>query len=401
MITGRDFVFTGMQPWDIPFGSNAKDIALEVSKQNRVLYINTPLDLKTLWKGDNTPDFQQRKNVVNGKAEVLRQITPTLWVLDYPFTVLPVNFLPDGFLFDFVNRLNNRKMYSFILKKLKELKFKDYLLFTDNDIYRSLYAAEILEPSISIYYRRDNLQPFYYWKRHVARLEPLIIKKNDITLCNSEELMEYPASFGVPAKMVGQGVYLEAYDPQDTYSIPTDIASIPHPRIGYVGAIISTRLDAELIYHLAQKEPSYSFILVGSADNCFLSHHIRQLPNVYFLGQKKLADVPIYLNAMDVCFNPQVINEVTNGNYPRKIDEYLAMGKPIVATSTRTMQNIFSEYVHLASNLEEYSQKLKIAIAECNNKELQKQRITFAHTHSWEHSVDNIYKAIKDFTTTQ
>ena len=37
MITGKDFVFTGLQPWDIPIGSNARDIALEVSKHNRVL----------------------------------------------------------------------------------------------------------------------------------------------------------------------------------------------------------------------------------------------------------------------------------------------------------------------------------------------------------------------------
>ena len=47
MITGKDFVFTGLQPWDLQIGSNAKDIALEISKHNRVLYINTPLDKKT------------------------------------------------------------------------------------------------------------------------------------------------------------------------------------------------------------------------------------------------------------------------------------------------------------------------------------------------------------------
>lgn len=47
----RDFIITSLQPWDMPIGSNAKDIALEISKQNRVLYINTPLDKKKLFKG--------------------------------------------------------------------------------------------------------------------------------------------------------------------------------------------------------------------------------------------------------------------------------------------------------------------------------------------------------------
>lgn len=47
----RDFIITSLQPWDMPIGSNAKDIALEISKQNRVLYINTPLDKKSFFKG--------------------------------------------------------------------------------------------------------------------------------------------------------------------------------------------------------------------------------------------------------------------------------------------------------------------------------------------------------------
>ena len=45
---GKDIVITGIQPWDIEIGSNCKNIALEFSKKNRVLYINAPLDRNTL-----------------------------------------------------------------------------------------------------------------------------------------------------------------------------------------------------------------------------------------------------------------------------------------------------------------------------------------------------------------
>ena len=45
MITGRDFIITGLQPWNIAIGSNAKDIAREIAKNNRVLYVNTPVDM--------------------------------------------------------------------------------------------------------------------------------------------------------------------------------------------------------------------------------------------------------------------------------------------------------------------------------------------------------------------
>ena len=33
MITGRDFIITSLQSWDIAIGSNAKDIAREIAKK--------------------------------------------------------------------------------------------------------------------------------------------------------------------------------------------------------------------------------------------------------------------------------------------------------------------------------------------------------------------------------
>ena len=102
---------------------------------------------------------------------------------------------------------------------------------------------------------------------------------------------------------------------------------------------------------------------------------------------------------MDVCLNPQAINEVTIGNYPRKVDEYLAMGKPIVATRTKTME-LFKDYVYLCSSLEEYLTAIDDAIIN-NPSEIQSDRIAFAHTHSWTHCIDKLYKAIKNYENTK
>ena len=38
-----NFVVFGLQPWDIEIGSNCKDIALELAKDHKVLYVNAPL----------------------------------------------------------------------------------------------------------------------------------------------------------------------------------------------------------------------------------------------------------------------------------------------------------------------------------------------------------------------
>ena len=46
-------------------------------------------------------------------------------------------------------------------------------------------------------------------------------------------------------------------------------------------------------------------------------------------------------------------NQVTVGNYPRKIDEYLAAGKPVVATDTEAME-MFSGFCYLGKTAAEY-----------------------------------------------
>lgn len=392
MITGKDFVFTGLQPWDIPIGSNARDIALEVSKHNRVLYVNTPLDKKTYRSKSEAPDIIHRQNTVKGKTHCLRQISNSLWVLDYPFTVLPINFLPDGKLFDLANKYNNTKMYTFVKKILRQLKFEDYILFIDNDIYRSFYAVKYLEPKISIYYRRDNMQPISFWKKHASRLEPLLESKSDIVLCNSLQLAQSASKFNSYSYDVGQGVDLSGYQPDPTLKTPEDLVCIKHPIIGYAGSINSLRLDADLIYRLACTHTNFSFVLVGACDGFFKSHKLNELRNVHFLGQKPQELVANYISHFDVCINPQLKNEITEGNYPRKIDEFLALGKPVIATATSTM-NLFKEHIYLCSSADDFTEALTKAMQE-DNEEKRTERIRFAHSHSWENSVKSIYKHI-------
>ena len=54
----------------------------------------------------------------------------------------------------------------------------------------------------------------------------------------------------------------------------------------------------------------------------------------------------------------------------QKIDEYLAMGKPTVATSTHTMRNIFAAYTHLATNPQEWLSAIDHAITESDDEKI-------------------------------
>ena len=113
---------------------------------------------------------------------------------------------------------------------------------------------------------------------------------------------------------------------------------------------------------------------------------------MHFLGNKNPDDLADYIRAFDVTINPQLVNELTRGNYPRKIDEYLAMGKPVIATKTEFM-TYFEAFCYLSTNKINFVAMIEKALQE-DNAEHQQARIAFAHTHSWEKNVEKIYELI-------
>jgi teichuronic acid biosynthesis glycosyltransferase TuaH len=158
------------------------------------------------------------------------------------------------------------------------------------------------------------------------------------------------------------------------------------------------RLDGGLVEKVAVSHPEWQIVLIGEADHSFPKERLETLPNVTFLGSKTPQQIPAYLEAMDVLINPQLLNEVTIGNYPRKIDEYLAMGKPVVAVKTETMK-LFEKHVNLADNADEFTQCIADVLA---GKELSSatERIAFALEHTWENSMASLIEAIHRLTKT-
>ena len=395
MIKDRYFIFTGLQSWELNIGSNAKDIAWEISKNNKVLYINYPLDLRSFLKINNDNYINTSIIKIKNKLNPITKINDNLWVLDLPFFIYPTNIFPDGKIFDFINRKNNIKIFKYVNRIAKELSFKNIIHFNDNDIYRSFYAKEFLKPSLSIYYRRDNLLTVPYWRNHALRLEPLLINKSDIILTNSFQMAKFAQKYNTNSFDIGQGIDLSFFDSKN-YSIPKDICHIPRPIVGYVGLLTCLRLDVSLIHELASKTPDCSFVFVGKEDLCFTNHEIHKLNNVYFIGEKDISEVSNYIYSFDICINPQILNEITIGNYPRKVDEYLALGKPTIATKTSTME-LFADYVHLCSSIEDYQFAIKKSLLEINDNSLKIERINFAKTHTWEVSVSKLYKHILEY----
>jgi len=387
-----DIIITGLSPWYFEIGSNCKSIALELSRHHRVLYVNMPLDRRTIRHESSNPDIRRHIGIVRHKQENLLRIGPNLWNY-YPYHILEsANWLPSTSLFKIFCRINSRRFAADIHRAAQRLEFKDYVFFNDNDIFRSFYIREFLRPKVYIYYSRDNLLGVPYWKKHGQKIEPLHIAKADIAVANSIYLANYLRQHNPNSHYIGQGCNITLFDPTIPRPVPPDMTTIRGPIIGYVGAILSLRIDIAILLHIAKTCPEWNIVLVGPEDDFFKASPLHDMPNVHFLGRKDINDLPAYVARFDVCINPQLINAVTVGNYPLKVDEYLAMGKPVVATRTETMQ-IFENCVYLAEKPEDYPGFIKAALSE-NDPSFTEKRIKLARTHTWTACVDTLYSLI-------
>lgn len=394
--TSRDIVIIGQQPWDTEIGSNCKDIALEMSKKNRVLYVNSPLDRATLIRNRNDEKVRTRIDVLKGRKNGLVRINDNLWNL-YPDCMLEsINWINIEYIFDSINKTNNRKFAHAILGAIEEIKFQGYILFNDSEMFKGFYLNEFLNPALSIYYSRDYMLAVDYWKKHGERIEPLLIAKNDICMANSPYLTDYCKKYNPNSFYIGQGCDLELFE--EIQDPPADLKKLGRPLIGYVGALQSIRLDIDLLAGIASARPDWNIVLVGPEDDVFKASVLHEFENVIFTGLKPLSELPACIQAFDVCINPQLVNEVTIGNYPRKIDEYLAVGKPVVATKTRAM-DIFKDYVYLAENLPGYLQHIQTALDE-DDVQKSLDRKEFAKLHTWENCVKEIYKILDSVHST-
>lgn len=392
MIKGKDIIVHGLQSLDSKIGSNCVNLAYEFAKKNRVLYVNYPLDRLTSLRHHSDPLVKKRLNIIKGKENGLIKVNDNMWNLFPNVTLESINQISFRPLFNLLNNLNNKRYAKSIAQAIQKLGFKDYIIFNDSDFTRALNFKEILKPKVSVYYTRDNMRATDYFRKHGTKFEDELMQKSDLVVANSVYLQQIAKNVNKHSYYVGQGCDLTLFNPDSVKEIPSELNAIKRPMIGYIGALKSSRLDIQTIEHIAIARPEWSIVLVGPEDEQFKSSKLHDLKNVFFTGSKPMDQLPNYLRYFDIAFNPQALNPLTIGNYPRKIDEYLAMGKAVVATKTETME-VFRDYCYLASNNEEYLQLIEKALVE-NNEEKAKSRIKFAESHSWENNVNEIYKSI-------
>jgi len=120
----------------------------------------------------------------------------------------------------------------------------------------------------------------------------------------------------------------------------------PRPVIGYIGGL-HRFVDYPLLASLVKARPQWSFVFVGAqtAD----VGELEAMPNVYLLGQRPHSELAQHIRNFDVCTVPYLNAEETSTVVPLKINEYLAMGKPVVSTELPTVCDFNSRHHVLAT----------------------------------------------------
>ncbi|RYG51110.1 MAG: glycosyltransferase family 1 protein, partial [Chitinophagaceae bacterium] len=366
-------------------------------RHNRVLYVNRPLDRITQWKAPKDKKTINRLKSIKKGENVLDEVEKDLFVFNPQTKLESINWLPHGKVYTLLNKQNNRRLARQIQKASDQLRFKDPVLFIDNDFYNGLYLQDYLNVEYTIYYLRDYLLAQPYFNRHGKFSEPELISKVDLVVTNSLYLTKYAKKYNTRSYYTGQGTGDEFFVNEPAV-FPPDISRIKKPVIGYCGFLTEMRLDIKLLEKIAAHSADWNLVLIGPEDEAFKNSALHQMSNVHFLGNKPEKELPSYVHYFDVCLNPQLVNQLTVGNYPRKVDEYLATGKPVVATRTETME-AFADCTYLCDSHDDYISFISRILEDGDDQAAKERRIAIARSHTWENSVALMYEAMHQFKT--
>jgi glycosyltransferase involved in cell wall biosynthesis len=114
--------------------------------------------------------------------------------------------------------------------------------------------------------------------------------------------------------------------------------------------------------------------------------------NVVFLGARPQLDIPDIAAKWDVCIIPFVKNQLTKAIYPLKINEYLAMGKPVITTDFSDLSD-FAQLISITETNKDFIAATKKELRYNNRMEIQK-RIEFSLQNSWESRAEQFLNSI-------
>lgn len=250
-------------------------------------------------------------------------------------------------------------------------------------------------------------------KSLARKMELMAYKNCDLLVCVTDELKNIVmGEFEIPENkiiVIPNGVDTHHFNPENVN--PTRFFDFP--TIGFVGAIIQRQgisLLIKAVSDLKQKGIKYGLVIIGEgSEKSNLIEQVNKLGlqnQVKFTGFIPREEIPTYISGFDFGYSGQI--PLGKGHLSRmyhspiKLYEYLAMGKPIIATAFEDAKEILKHnevgYLFEPGSLKSLIQTLEEAFNQQDrwNTFGLNARSLVEKNHSWESRVAYLIKIIEE-----
>jgi glycosyltransferase involved in cell wall biosynthesis len=354
-----------------------------LSQYYKILWVSPPLGWRNTGKN--------RSINLNLYQRGLKKISPNFWAYA-PERYLP-SCLPFGTCRVFLNYIREKKINS-MLKAMGVERVALYLWRPNFAKFLGKFNEEF------VCYHVDDEYSFSDVESKIDEREQYLLKNSDFVFIHSKTLFKKKGMINPETYYVPNGVDFTHYRRivEDKNLERNEMDSIPKPRIGYVGWI-KQQIDLEIILKISRIRKDWSIVLVGPINT---GHEnvgqyvklLRKEKNVFFIGGKKPKDLPKYINKIDVCLLCYKKTFYTNYIYPMKLHEYLACGKPVVATSLENLKE-FENVLSFADGIEEWIKEIDHSLKEIDSKSHYEKRVAVARKNSWDTRIETIHSVIQ------
>jgi len=378
MLQGEDIICIANTSWFGNYAKSTVQILERLAKNNRVLFVEYPYTIKDIFA-----TFRGRQNApvkrMLGLEKRLKLIDTNVDSKVYNLVIppgIPVFFLKNEHIFNLLFPINVL-IYKLTLKwAMRKIGMKNPIAITAYNPIFGLSLLNKLGEKSHIYYCYDGVESVFFGKRIFAiekrfsELVKAIITTSDYL--NSEKMKLNSNTF-----VVKNGVDFPVF----RMFSKSHVYKRERKRVGFIGSL-DPRFDIDTVEYTIGKLQHFDFEFTGDMRNEALKSRLKKFSNVQFFEPIKPNDVPELLANYDVGIIPYIVNEVNKNIYPLKINEYLAVGVPVVMNAFASLPE-FEGLISVASDKDDFVRKL-IAETEDDSVQLIRKRIDFASANSWE-----------------
>ena len=386
MLTGRDIVCISSVDWDFHWQIHHELMSTLAAQGNRVLYIENT-GVRPPGVSDITRVRQRLGNWWRS-TKGFRLERENLFVYSPLFLPLPYSRL--------ARWINRMLLFRPLRRWMSVTGFRRPIAWTFLPTPTALDLIRAMDPALTIYYCADDFSASSPAARRILRSEEQLLAEADLVFATSQKLLDRASRQTTRAHRFPAGVNFdqfsrvaERHDPG-----PADLAALPRPIAGYVGAL-HVWLDQQLVADLARRMPDVTFALVGPTHSDTAT--LTACPNVHLLGAKAHEDVPRYIKGFDVGLVPYRDSEYTASVYPVKLNEYLAMGVPVVASDLAEIRRFNQEHgsvLTIGADADQFERGIRAALVPPAAGAVA-QRRAVARDNSWGSRIDGMSALIE------